>query len=45
MLVLGPDRRRVSERLYRKAARAVRERLECLVWITWELDEPNSSRS
>ena len=42
MLVLGPDRRRVSERLYRKAARAVRERLECLVWITWELDEPNS---
>ena len=45
MLVLGPDRRRVSERLYRKAARAVRERLECLVWITWELDEPNSSRA
>ncbi len=45
MLVLGPDRRRVSERLYRKAARAVRDRLECLVWITWELDEPNSSRA
>jgi len=39
MLVLGPDRRRVSGRLYRKAAKAVREQLECLVWITWELPE------
>ena len=37
MLVLGPDRRRVSERLYRKAAGAVRDRLDCLVWVSWEL--------
>lgn len=37
MLVLGPDRNKVSARLYRKAAAAVRERLDCLVWITWEI--------
>jgi hypothetical protein len=37
MLVLGPDRRQVSARLYRKAAAAIRERLDCLVWITWEI--------
>lgn len=37
MLVLGPDRSRVSPRLYRKAATAVREELDCLVWISWEL--------
>jgi nucleotide-binding universal stress UspA family protein len=37
MLVLGPDRQKVSARLYRKAATAIRERLDCLVWITWEI--------
>jgi nucleotide-binding universal stress UspA family protein len=37
MLVLGPDRTKVSERLYRKAAREVRERLDCLVWVSWEI--------
>jgi hypothetical protein len=37
MLVLGPDRTKVSERLYRKAAKEVRERLDCLVWVTWEI--------
>jgi hypothetical protein len=37
LLVLGPDRARVSRRLYEKAARAVRERLDCLVWSSWDL--------
>jgi hypothetical protein len=37
LLVLGPDRTRVSRRLYNKAAVAVRERLDCLVWLTWDL--------
>lgn len=37
MLVLGPDRHKVSARLYRRAAAAVRDRLDCLVWITWDI--------
>jgi nucleotide-binding universal stress UspA family protein len=37
LLVLGPDAKKVSRRLYRKAAAAVRDRLDCLVWITWDL--------
>ncbi len=37
LLVLGPDRSRVSRRLYEKAAKAVRERLDCLVWSSWDL--------
>jgi nucleotide-binding universal stress UspA family protein len=37
LLVLGPDRQKVSARLYRRAAVAVRDRLDCLVWITWDL--------
>ena len=37
LLVLGPDRDKVSKRLYNKAATAVRERLDCLVWVTWDL--------
>jgi nucleotide-binding universal stress UspA family protein len=37
MLVLGPDRKRVSARLYRKAARTVRDELECLVWVSWDI--------
>jgi nucleotide-binding universal stress UspA family protein len=37
MLVLGPDRLKVSARLYKRAAAAVRERLDCLVWVSWDL--------
>jgi nucleotide-binding universal stress UspA family protein len=37
MLVLGPDRQKVSPRLYKRAAGAVRDRLDCLVWISWEI--------
>jgi nucleotide-binding universal stress UspA family protein len=33
LLVLGPDRSRVRSRIYRKAARRVRERASCLVWL------------
>ncbi len=33
LLVFGPDRARLRRRTYRKAARAVRERAACLVWL------------
>jgi universal stress protein family protein len=33
LLVFGPDRERLRARLYRKAAKAVRERVACLVWL------------
>jgi hypothetical protein len=33
LLVFGPDRSRLSRRAYRKAAKAVRERAACLVWL------------
>ncbi|MEX2103576.1 MAG: universal stress protein, partial [Gaiellaceae bacterium] len=33
LLVFGPDRARLKPRVYRKAARAVRERAACLVWL------------
>jgi hypothetical protein len=33
LLVLGPDLAKVSQRLYRKAVRELRERSPCLVWI------------
>jgi hypothetical protein len=33
ILVFGPDRTRLRGRRYRKAARAVRERAGCLVWL------------
>jgi nucleotide-binding universal stress UspA family protein len=33
LLVFGPDRSRLKPRVYRKAARAVRERATCLVWL------------
>jgi hypothetical protein len=33
VLVFGPDRAKVSKRLYRKAVRQLRERSPCLVWI------------
>ena len=33
LLVLGPDRSRVSRRRLRSTARAVRRRARCLVWI------------
>ena len=33
LLVVGPDTTRVRNRLYRKAAKRVRERATCLVWL------------
>jgi nucleotide-binding universal stress UspA family protein len=33
MLVFGPDREKMKPRRYRKAARAIRERATCLVWL------------
>lgn len=33
MLVFGPDLSRIKPRRYRKAAKAIRERVRCLVWI------------
>lgn len=37
LLVLGPERTRVSRHLYNKAADAVRAHLDCLVWLSWDL--------
>jgi nucleotide-binding universal stress UspA family protein len=34
MLVFGPDRSRLKARTYRRAARKIRERVTCLVWLT-----------
>jgi nucleotide-binding universal stress UspA family protein len=33
MLVFGPDLTRIKPRRYRKAAKAIRERAGCLVWL------------
>jgi hypothetical protein len=33
LLVFAPDRRRIKPRRYRKAAAAIRERVNCLVWL------------
>ena len=33
LLVIGPDRSKLRRRVYRKAARAVRDRAACLVWL------------
>ena len=33
MLVFGPDRSRLRARRYRRAAKAIRERVTCLVWL------------
>jgi nucleotide-binding universal stress UspA family protein len=33
MLVFGPDRDRIKRRRYRKAVKAIRERVACLVWL------------
>jgi nucleotide-binding universal stress UspA family protein len=33
VLVFGPDRSKLRRRRYRRAARAVRERVTCLVWL------------
>lgn len=33
LLVLGPDRRRISGRRYRRAVRKVRDGAPCLVWL------------
>jgi hypothetical protein len=34
LLVFGPDRSRLRARTYRRAARKIRERVTCLVWLT-----------
>ena len=36
LLVLGPDTSKVQRRLYRKAARRVRDEAPCLVWLATE---------
>ncbi len=36
LLVFGPDRALLSQRAYRKAAQALRERCPCLVWLADE---------
>jgi len=33
LIVLGPDLAKVSARVYRKAARQIRDRASCLVWL------------
>jgi nucleotide-binding universal stress UspA family protein len=33
LLVFGPDRSRLRGRVYRKAARVIRDRAACLVWL------------
>jgi nucleotide-binding universal stress UspA family protein len=33
LLVFGPDRSRLRARRYRKAAKAIRDRVSCLVWL------------
>lgn len=33
LLVFGPDRRALRERRYRKALRAVRDQVTCLLWV------------
>jgi hypothetical protein len=33
VLVFGPDQNRIRRRVYRKAAKAIRERAACLVWL------------
>jgi len=33
VLVFGPDRSRLKPRTYRRAARKIRERVTCLVWL------------
>jgi len=33
VLVFGPDLERIKRRIYRKAAKAIRNRASCLVWL------------
>jgi hypothetical protein len=33
LIVFGPDPTRLRRRLYRRAAKAVRDRASCLVWL------------
>jgi hypothetical protein len=33
LLVFGPDRTRMKGRIYRKAVKAIRDRVACLVWL------------
>jgi hypothetical protein len=36
LLVFGPDRTKLSRRVYRRAAGALRERVDCPVWLADE---------
>jgi nucleotide-binding universal stress UspA family protein len=38
LVVFGPDRRRLSRRLYRKASEALRSRAGCLMWFPPDVD-------
>lgn len=38
LLVFGPDRRALRRRRYRRALRAVRERVTCLLWVPSDAD-------
>jgi universal stress protein family protein len=38
LLVFGPDRRLLRRRRYRRALRAVRERVTCLLWVPGDAD-------
>lgn len=33
LFVFGPDRTKLSRRVYRRAARALRQQLDCLLWL------------
>jgi Universal stress protein family len=37
LLVFGPDRSRIPARRLRRAAREIRDRAECLIWIAGDL--------
>jgi hypothetical protein len=36
LLVFGPDRTKLSRRMYRRAARTLRRQIDCLVWLPGE---------
>jgi nucleotide-binding universal stress UspA family protein len=38
LLVFGPDRTQLAPRTYRRAARTLRRRIECLLWLADETD-------
>ncbi|HEY7400694.1 MAG TPA: universal stress protein [Actinomycetota bacterium] len=40
LVVFGPDRRRIKPRAYERAVRAIREGVDCLVWIAADAPGP-----